>query len=123
LLGIPEQCVHRLERVRSEADNAVLVVWSLVKETRDLLKMSNQIRQGQTIAAVMQQNRVWSNRQRFVSSALNRLDQAKILELMKNLLHIEAVAKGQAKGNIWHELEKICLRYCGIETSPKLLNN
>jgi len=123
LLGVPDECVHRLARIKAEVDNAVLLVWSLVRETRELLKMSEQLHSGQNINSVFQENRVWSNRQRFVGSALNRLNQEKLLTILTHLLTIDAIAKGQHYGDIWHEIEKLCLRYCGLDTHSTLLNN
>ena len=123
LLGVSDQCIHRLSRIRAEADNAVLVVWSLVRETRELLKMSHQLNQGQNMNSVLQQNRVWSSRQRFVSSALHRLSYEKLLTILVSLMTVDAIAKGQRAGNIWHELEKLCSVYCGLETFSELIDN
>lgn len=123
LLGLAEQCIHRLSRIRAEADNAVLVVWSLVRETRELLEMSNQLTKGDSINQVMQQYRVWSSRQRFVSSALHRLSYQKLLSILSALMTIDAIVKGQQHGNVWHELEKLCLVYCGLETFSELIDN
>ncbi len=123
LLGVSAECIHRLERIRTEADNAVLLIWSLAKETRELLQMAELIANGQPITAVMKQHRVWSNRQRFVSAALNRLDKTSLSDILARIAQLDAMAKGQRQGDIWHELEKLCLRYCGIETLPIVANN
>lgn len=123
LLGIVDDCLHRLERIRTEADNAVLVVWSLAKETRELLRMANDINSGMNISSVMQKNRVWSTRQRFVGAALNRLSRQDLIEILQRIVQLDAIAKGQQPGDIWHELEKLCLRFCAIETLPLVENN
>ena len=123
LLGIVPDCIHRLERIRAEADSAVLLVWSLAKETRELLRMAQAISAGQSIAAVMKQHRVWSTRQRFVSAALNRLNEHSLKGLLQRIAILDAIAKGQRHGNIWHELEKLCLSYCGVATIPAVTNN
>lgn len=123
LLGIVSESIHRLERIRAEADSAVLLVWSLAKETRDLLRMAQAISAGSNIAAVMKQNRVWSTRQRFVSAALNRLNENDLKMLLQRIAMLDAMAKGQRYGDIWHELEKLCLSYCGIATQPSVTNN
>lgn len=123
LLGIASESIHRLERIRTEADNAVLLIWSLAKETRELLKMSQAVATGSSIANVMKQNRVWSTRQRFVSAALNRLNDQALREILYRISLLDAIAKGQRQGEIWHELEKLCLSYCGIATLPAVANN
>jgi DNA polymerase-3 subunit delta len=123
LLGITDDCLHRLERIRTEADNAVLVVWSLARETRELLRMAYELNSGMNLSSVMQKNRVWSTRQRFVSAALNRLGSEELTDLLQRIVQLDAMAKGQRYGDIWHELEKLCLSYCAIETFPVVENN
>jgi len=123
LLGIVDDCVHRLERIKAESDNAILVIWSLAKQTRELLSMAQEISQGKTISQVMKQYRVWSSRQRFVSAALQRLNEQKLKIILSRITFLDAIAKGQRHGEIWHEVEKLCLSYCGIETLPIVTNN
>ena len=123
LLGALDQCLHRLERIRTESDNAVLVIWSLAKETRQLLRMANELSSHSTISAVMQKNRIWSNRQRFVSAALHRLDQTDLTNILSQIAQLDAMAKGQQYGDIWHELEKLCFSFCAIETLSLVENN
>ncbi len=123
LLGIVSESIHRLERIRMEADNAILLLWSLAKETRELLRMSQDVAAGSPIPSVMKQYRVWSTRQRFVSAALNRLNNQALRDILSRIALLDAMAKGQRQGDIWHELEKLCLSYCGIATLPAVANN
>ena len=123
LLGQAADSIHRLERIRAETDSAILLLWSLSKQTRELLSMSKHVAAGQSIGQVMQQFRVWSSRQRFISAALQRHDVNKLKVLLSRLAHLDEIAKGQRHGDVWHELEKLCLSYCGIETIPIVTNN
>jgi len=123
LLGVISECVHRLERIRAEDDNAVLVVWSLAKETRELLRMAHAIEKGMSMNLVLKQHRVWSTKQRFVSAALNRLNVGDISTILEQIAALDALAKGQRQGDIWLEIEKLSLRFCGVASQSTLTNN
>ena len=123
LLGVLLECIHRLERIRAESDNAVLVVWSLAKETRELLRMAYAIEKGMPMNTVLKQHRVWSTKQRFVSAALNRLNVSDISAILEQIATLDALAKGQRQGDIWLEIEKLSLRFCGVASQSILTNN
>lgn len=114
LLGVPDTVLHQLERIHSEDDNCVLILWALAREIRSLIRMAEQVAKGSSVAAVMQQNRVWSSRQRMVSSALHRLSAEHLKGCLQRLSVLDAIVKGQKPGDSWHELEKLCLSLCGI---------
>ena len=123
LLGVISECIHRLERIRAEDDNAVLVVWSLAKETRELLRMAHAIEKGTPMNSVLKQHRVWSTKQRFVSAALNRLNVSDISAILEQIATLDMLAKGQRQGDIWLEIEKLSLRFCGVASQSTLTNN
>ena len=123
LLGLLSDCIHRLERIRAEDDNAVLLVWSLAKEARELLRMAQAIETGTPMPAVMKQYRVWSTRQRFVSAALNRLTVTDLTDILVMIADLDALAKGQRYGDVWLEIEKLSLRFCGVASQSTLTNN
>ena len=114
LLGVPDTMLHQLQRIRSEEDNCVLIVWALARELRNLIRMATDIDNGSSVSHVMQQHRVWSSRQRMVSSALHRLSLAQLQAGLQQLSQLDAIVKGQRPGDSWHELEKLCLSLCGI---------
>lgn len=116
LLGDSAQVAHRLKRLRGESDVSVLLVWSLAKELRDLCRMSYKVRRGSSINDVMREYRIWSNRQRVVSSALKRLTSEQLETAMQAVANLDLIAKGQKAGDSWFEIEKLCLYLCGIDT-------
>ena len=123
LLGVLSECIHRLERIRAEDDNAVLVVWSLAKETRELLRMAHTIEKGMSMSAVLKKHRVWSTKHRFVSAALNRLKVVDISSILEQIATLDALAKGQQQGDVWLEIEKLSLCFCGVASPSTLTNN
>ena len=73
--------------------------------------------------AVMKQYRVWSTRQRFVSAALNRLTVTDLTDILVMIADLDALAKGQRYGDVWLEIEKLSLRFCGVASQSTLTNN
>lgn len=116
LLGDAQQMMHRLRRLRGESDVSVLLVWSLAKELRELFRMSVKVQNGASISSVMQEYRVWSNRQRMVSSALKRLSLAQLSRAIQKVAELDLIVKGQRYGDGWFEIEKLCLYLCGVDT-------
>lgn len=115
-LGDSEQMMHRLRRLRGESDVSVLLVWSLAKELRELFRMSAKVQQGSSINDVMREYRVWSNRQRMVSSALKRLSSNQLSRAIQKVADLDVIVKGQRYGDAWFEIEKLCLYLCGVDT-------
>jgi len=116
LLGDAAQMMHRLRRLRGESDVSVLLVWSLAKELRELFRMSVKVQNGSSVNDVMREYRVWSNRQRMVSSALKRLSNNQLARAVQKVAELDLVVKGQRYGDAWFEIEKLCLYLCGIDT-------
>ena len=116
LLGDAESMMHRLRRLRGESDVSVLLVWSLAKELRELYRMSVKVKSGSSINDVMREYRVWSNRQRMISSALKRLSNAQFARAVKKVTELDLIVKGQRYGDAWFEIEKLCLYLCGVDT-------
>ena len=116
LLGHTEQMMHRLRRLRGESDVSVLLIWSLAKELRELYRMSVKVQKGSSINDVMREYHIWSNRQRMVSSALKRLSSSQLSRAIEKVAELDITAKGQRKGDVWFEIEKLCLYLCGVDT-------
>lgn len=116
LLGDVEQMMHRLRRLSGEGNVSVLLVWSLAKELRELFRMSAKVEKGANVNNVMREYRVWSNRQRMVSSALKRLSCKQLSRALQKVAELDLVVKGQRYADAWFEVEKLCLYLCGIDT-------
>ncbi len=115
LLGDASEVLHRLERLRGESDLSVLLVWALAKQVRELLGMVSEMQKGSSINDVMRSYRVWQNRQRMVSSALNRLSSDKLQQALQTISSLDAMSKGQLRGDVWFEIEKLCLHLCSVD--------
>jgi len=124
------RCQRLLQGLQREGAEPILIQWSLAREIRSLLAMRRQLDQGQNLASVLQQQRVWSTRKRQVSQALQRLDQAALHSLLQRLARLDRILKGRwpadarepARGAIWDELEYATLQLCSYSINQELVH-
>ncbi len=115
------RCRRLLQGLQREGVEPILIQWSLAREIRSLLVMRGQLDHGQSLASVLQKNRVWSTRKQRLSQALQRLHEPQLRTLLLRLARLDRVLKGRwptdavepARGTIWDELEYATLLVCG----------
>ncbi len=121
------RCRRLLQGLQREGAEPILIQWSLAREVRTLLAMRQQLDQGQAVAAVLQQQRVWSTRKQQVGQALQRLQQTQLRCLLQQLARLDRVLKGRwptdadtpSRGTIWDELEYATLLLCGYSMNQE----
>ncbi|NVJ51763.1 MAG: DNA polymerase III subunit delta [Gammaproteobacteria bacterium] len=104
LAGDGAKTTRMLQQIKAEGVVPVILVASLYREVRNLLKMSEQVARGQSVTAVVQEYRVWKSRSRIVSTALNKVPLTVWQRLVTRCAHLDKLAKGAETGNIWDEL-------------------
>ncbi len=112
LSGNAAKVARMLDQIRSEGVVPVIIVATLYREVRQLMKMSEQVNAGKSVADVVREYRVWSSRTRLVSQALNRLPVKVWQRLVGRCAHLDKLSKGQTSGNVWDEL-MTCLLLMG----------
>ncbi|WMS86559.1 DNA polymerase III subunit delta [Pleionea litopenaei] len=93
-----------IELIQAEGVVPVILVATVYREARNLLKMSYQLRQGDSMSEVLKQYRVWSNRSRLITGALNRVPFGVWERIVSRCGHLDKLAKGSEVGNVWDEL-------------------
>jgi len=119
------RCRRLLQGLQREGAEPILIQWTLAREIRTLLMMRQKLDQGQNLASVLQQQRVWSSRKRCIGQALQRLDESALRKLLQRLARLDRILKGRwptatgepAYGTIWDELEYATLQLCGYSPS------
>ncbi len=113
LQGEQKRVVSVLKGLQGEGVAAPLVAWSLSNEVRQLLKFRQEVNQGNSPEMVF--NAVWQNRREMVKNAVRRLPEIKLKSLSSSSAHIDKVAKGFAKGDVWDELLSLALHIAGYD--------
>ena len=112
LAGDAQKALRVLAVLRKEGTEPVLVIWSLAKDVRVLVRIEHGLRNGGRKGALFKSHNVWSNRAPLVNAALARLGEAELARLTRQLARCDRVLKGREEGGVWHELEMAALMAC-----------
>jgi DNA polymerase-3 subunit delta len=119
LAGDPADVARALAGLRSEGETPVLVLWALVREIRSLSKMSLELRQGQSMDAILAKWRVWDKRKLLIKKGLERHALASWRAMLRRAGQIDRMIKGRAAGNVWDELLQLALFMAGVRYIAK----
>ena len=112
------RAVRVLYGLRNEGTPAPLVLWALVRDANTLVSAWLRVQQGDPPARVMQELRIWRNRQGIFSRALRNHDAHSIRKLTAKSAGTDRVVKGARPGQPWEALLELSL----LMASPKQAN-
>lgn len=110
LAGAGKKVIHILRCLKNEKTEPTLILWALARELRSLAAMSKTMQQGYSAEQVIQQFHVWPKRKPYIKQALQSHNYNGILAILQQCAALDRIIKGVAPGNIWDELEKLCLK-------------
>lgn len=115
LLGQPEHVLRMLDGLRGEGVEAPVILWAVAREVRQLANIAQQYAQGTPLDRAFSQARppVWEKRKPLVSRALQRHDAQGWQRLLMAAQGIDEQIKGQAEGDPWIGLSRLCLALSG----------
>ena len=87
---------------------------ALYKELKSLMKMALELKDKQTMQAVLANNNVWQKRQPFIKKALNNHSYKDIQKLILSLGRIDRSIKGVDNLNVNDAIRNILIRLCGF---------
>jgi DNA polymerase III subunit delta len=111
LTGDITRAVHVLNGLRGEGVEAVLILWALTREVRQLADISEKVHAGTAPAQAMKG--VWSRRQPLVRKALSRHPVGGWRALLSHCALVDRTIKGQAPGSAWDELLQLTTGIAG----------
>lgn len=110
LIGKKKRALRILSSLEKTGTDAILVLWAIARETRELLDYRYQLENGKSLTQITA--RVWASKKPLVQAAMSRIS----LQTLKNALQlcaqIDATIKGATRGNPWQMLKDCCLLYC-----------
>ncbi|MGA8262727.1 MAG: DNA polymerase III subunit delta [Arenicellales bacterium] len=112
LAGDMQKALRVLAVLHNEGTEPVLVIWSLAKDVRVLVRIEHGLRNGGRKGALFKSHNVWSNRAPLVNAALARLGETELERAIRQLARCDRVLKGREEGGVWHELEVAALMIC-----------
>lgn len=115
LNGDVARLVRQLRGLRGGGVEVVVIATLLEREVRNLCRIAHALQAGQSMAQVMQQFKVWSNRKGLVQQAVKRHSPRAWLQLLAQAGTVERMIKGMATGNPWDEVLSLALRVAGVK--------
>lgn len=116
LSGNAPKALRMLDSLRGVGTEPVLVNWALTREIRVLSRLAAGLARGKPRAELFRAYNIWSRRNAIVTAALERLDMPRWWELLQAAGRADRIAKGQAAGDVWLALERICLTLGGVKS-------
>ncbi|MEE4245019.1 MAG: DNA polymerase III subunit delta [Kangiellaceae bacterium] len=104
MTGNVSKVADMIHQLQQEGVATVIIVASLYRECRQMLKMSLAVSRGQSISAVVKEYRVWPSRSRLISQTLSRVPPKVWQRVVVRCAHLDKLSKGAQKGNIWDDL-------------------
>ena len=98
LSGNIKRTTNILTHLKTESVQTTLILWSLTKEIRVLLKMIDKVPVP-----------VWDSRKGLYQACLKRVNQKKLYSLLQKANTADQIIKGVRPGNLWDELLDICV--------------
>ncbi len=113
LSGDARRVTRMIDGLRQEGIESVLVLWSLSREIRAVVKLHQQTSIGVPISQAYRAAGVWDKRKPLFQSALNRVPSRVWQQLLMRCGLIDRMIKGSEQGNPWSELLQLSLLMCG----------
>lgn len=113
LTGDARKALRCLNGLKQEGVEPVLVVWALAKQVRTLYCLANALEAGGMKAQLFRKYRIWTKQATVVNSALHRLGLRGWSDQLRSMARLDRVLKGRSAGNIWQEIERICMTISG----------
>lgn len=113
LAGQANRALRILDGLRAEGAAPTLVLWAISRDLGLLAKLKFAARNGAIAAPVLKRHGVWQRRQPLVRSALERLETARLTDLIVQAAETDRVIKGIQAGNAWQQLTSLVLAILG----------
>ena len=116
LAGKYKRVATILNGLKAGGEAPSLVLWAFAREIRAMVAMSQEVKQGISIAQVFKNHRIWDNRSALIRAGLTRYKSDQWLALLSQSIKVDQVIKGMRGGNVWDELLDL-----GFSMSGKVL--
>ena len=113
LAGNAARALRMLDGLRAEGEAPVLVHWTLTEDIRALQRVKAALAAGRPLPLAMSEARVWGAKQRLIESAVQRLEEQQLFELVQAASVCDGLVKGLAHpawpADPWDGLRRLVL--------------
>lgn len=114
LRGDARRIVRILNGLQTEGVEAILVLWVLTREIRNLAIMSRALQNGASVDQIIAKFKVWPKRKALIRTALNRQKPEQWEAYLGRASLIDRAIKGLEAGKVWDQLLQLCLDIAGL---------
>ncbi len=123
LQGNCARCIAMLDQLQQEGIAPAQLIWVLHKEISQLYLMLQQVEQGESIATIYKQYRIWDKRKPLYQHALTNMRLNNVKFALSRIANIDLLSKTSSEFNIYILLADLCVTlYHGEKTSQFSLN-
>jgi len=113
LKGDSEQISKVVLKLKQENVEPTIILWALVRECENLEAMSRAVSLGESISSVLQQFKVWKNKQAITERALRRIESTQLSAIMAALAEFDLAYKQHLHIDAYQHLLHIALMFVG----------
>jgi DNA polymerase-3 subunit delta len=123
LLGDCAKCITMLDQLQQEGMAPAQLIWVFHKELNQLYSMLNKLSQGESIATIYKQYRIWDKRKPLYQHALTHIKIDNVKRAMIRIADIDLLSKTSSEFNVFILLADLCVTvYHGEKTAAFSLN-
>lgn len=112
LAGDGVQAIKTLQGLRSEGNDATLILWGISRELRLLHRLQFAESQGTPISQALRNERVPDMRHRLIQQAYSRVNKTVLNRLFEKARIIDSCIKGLKNDSPWLHFEQLTLTLC-----------
>jgi DNA polymerase III subunit delta len=113
LKGDPVRYCRIIDGLEAEGETPILALWLLAQDLRTLHRLAIGAAAGESLPALMRENRVWDSRQSLVTRALKRLSTNELASALRETSRIDRASKGLLREDAWAMLKQLGLSLMG----------
>lgn len=119
LAGDVARVVRMLDGLKGEGEALPLILWAVTEEIRTLLRFKLATADGQPLAALLRDYRIWGARERLMGPALARVNLSTLQQALSQSSQVDRMIKGLRTkifaGDPWDALLQLALRIAKTE--------
>ncbi|WP_057831607.1 DNA polymerase III subunit delta [Colwellia sp. TT2012] len=123
LRGDCAKCIVMLDQLQQEGMAPAQLIWVFHKEVNQLYTMLTQLAQGESLANIYKQYRIWDKRKPLYQHALTHIKLDNIKRAISRIADIDLLSKTSSEFNVFILLADLCITvYHGEKTAAFSLN-
>lgn len=104
-----------LKKLQANGTEAILIVWAITRELRQLQEMQLKFQSGMTFDNILKEFRLPLARKNTLYQAIKRFSTLTLLSLLQQATVVDAAIKGNNTLPLWPTLERWVLEYSGVK--------